>query len=167
MAFEDAFLVVIRHEGGYTNDPSDHGGPTNYGLTLQDLSTYRGYQCSINDIRELSIPEAKLIYQSLYWNPMQLTHILSDKIQTAMFDQGVLSGIRTAVERIQAVVGVTVDGVMGPDTLRAVNNVPEELLLIKFISAMQLRYCSICVNDQTQIGFLQGWISRTQDLLLL
>ena len=33
MTFEDAFKVLIGHEGGYVNDPKDPGGETKYGIS--------------------------------------------------------------------------------------------------------------------------------------
>ena len=31
--FDDIIEVVLKHEGGYVNDPNDLGGETNYGIT--------------------------------------------------------------------------------------------------------------------------------------
>jgi len=30
--FEDIIEVVLKHEGGYVNDPKDPGGETNFGI---------------------------------------------------------------------------------------------------------------------------------------
>ena len=39
----DAALAhVLEMEGGWTEDPHDPGGPTNFGITLATLATYRG-----------------------------------------------------------------------------------------------------------------------------
>jgi len=34
--FDEALRRVLAHEGGYTDHPSDPGGPTNWGITIHD-----------------------------------------------------------------------------------------------------------------------------------
>ena len=34
-AFERAFRLLLRAEGGYVNDPNDAGGATNHGISLR------------------------------------------------------------------------------------------------------------------------------------
>lgn len=36
--FDTALARLLAHEGGYSNHPSDPGGPTNYGITLADYA---------------------------------------------------------------------------------------------------------------------------------
>lgn len=64
MNFDDAFLIVIGEEGGYSNDPTDPGGETKYGIS------HRAYP-SI-DIKNLTLDQAKAIYHSDYWSPLGL-----------------------------------------------------------------------------------------------
>ena len=33
MTFEEAVKSVLKHEGGYVNDPKDPGGETNFGIS--------------------------------------------------------------------------------------------------------------------------------------
>jgi len=39
--FECALKFLWPHEGGYSNDPDDHGGATNFGVTHKDYDQYR------------------------------------------------------------------------------------------------------------------------------
>ena len=34
-SYDAALARVLAHEGGYTNHPSDPGGPTNFGITTR------------------------------------------------------------------------------------------------------------------------------------
>jgi len=58
--FERAIAFVLRHEGGYINDPRDPGGETNFGISK------RAYP--MLNIRDLNIEDAKLIYKKDYWD---------------------------------------------------------------------------------------------------
>ena len=73
--FERCFVFVLRHEGGYVNDPRDPGGETKYGISK------RAYP--LLNIKNLSIEDAKMIYRKDYWDragcgtlewPMCLVH---------------------------------------------------------------------------------------------
>lgn len=161
-----AFDLLMKHEGGFVHDPKDHGGATNMGITIATLSAYLGRAASVQEVRDLTREMAKAIYSQFYWNPLNLDQIENPRLQTAIFDQGVLNGTRTAAERIQSVVGVKVDGEIGPITLAAINSF-DVSILTRFVCNMQLRYVSICLNDDTQMRFLEGWMRRTHDLLLL
>ena len=73
--FERCVAFVLRHEGGYVNDPRDPGGETKYGISK------RAYP--MLNIKDLSIEDAKMIYLKDYWDragcgaldwPMCLVH---------------------------------------------------------------------------------------------
>lgn len=38
--FKDYFRVLLKHEGGFVNDPDDLGGATNKGITYKTLQAY-------------------------------------------------------------------------------------------------------------------------------
>jgi lysozyme family protein len=59
--FQTAVNLVLIHEGGYVNNPSDPGGETNWGIAKRwhvDL-----------DIKNLTKQQASDIYQKEYWKP--------------------------------------------------------------------------------------------------
>ena len=39
-SYDAALTRLLRDEGGYTDHPSDPGGPTNFGITLADARRY-------------------------------------------------------------------------------------------------------------------------------
>ncbi len=40
-SYDEALARLLAHEGGYSNHPSDPGGPTNFGITIYDYRKYR------------------------------------------------------------------------------------------------------------------------------
>ena len=71
-----------------------------------------------DDVRHLTVAEADAIYQSLYWHAMRCD-LLPISIALMVFDFGVNAGPGTSVRQLQAAIGVTVDGIVGPVTARA------------------------------------------------
>jgi Glycosyl hydrolase 108 len=66
--FSQCLAVVLAEEGGYTNDPDDRGGPTNFGITIDDLREWRGTDVTAEDVKNMTKAEAQEIYRSKYWN---------------------------------------------------------------------------------------------------
>jgi lysozyme family protein len=116
--FEKAIEIVLQHEGGFVHHPRDPGGATKFGITRETLSRARGRPVSIEDVRELTRAEAVAIYRWLYWDVV-LADELPPGLDLAVFDLAVNSGPGRAVRMLQNVLGVTVDGIVGPETLKA------------------------------------------------
>lgn len=59
--FYKAVEFVLKHEGGYSNDPDDPGGETNFGIAKK-------YHPDV-DIKNLTPEKAADIYYNEYWVP--------------------------------------------------------------------------------------------------
>lgn len=57
--FDRSIAFVLKHEGGYVNDPRDAGGETNYGISKRAYPEL--------DIKALTVVEATEIYRRDYW----------------------------------------------------------------------------------------------------
>lgn len=106
----DALAFTLGEEGGYVNDPRDPGGETNFGISK------RAYPAE--DIASLTKERAQSLMVRDYWNPCRCAH-LPQKLATAVFDFAVNSGVSRAVKELQKVLGVGVDGIVGPATIAA------------------------------------------------
>jgi uncharacterized protein (TIGR02594 family) len=117
-SYDEALRRVLVHEGGYSNHPSDPGGPTNWGITIQDARAYWKKEATAADVRSMPVDVAKDIYRSKYWDAMCCDN-LPTGVDYAVFDYGVNSGIARAARVLQRLVGAGVDGEIGPDTIAA------------------------------------------------
>lgn len=109
--FEFCVEALLRAEGGYTPGlPDDNGGETHWGITKRNYPSL--------DIKNLSRAEAITIYWRDYWTPTGCG-FLEDALAVTVLDSGVNQGARTAVRLLQEVLGVTIDGVVGPETAAA------------------------------------------------
>lgn len=166
--FNLAIEYVLENEGGLVDNTNDHGGITNFGITLPMLQSYRKKACIDNDIKALTPQEAKMIYQSFFWDRLHISG-LNQAIATAILDTAVNQGQVTAVKLAQHCLGTNVlpDGLMGPDTLNALDKVNPELFIYSYVGMLQDRYSDFCINATNQIVFLKGWLRRSRRLFTL
>lgn len=117
--FQRCLAATLREEGGFVDDARDPGGATCKGITL---ATFRQYHpdASKDDLRHISDADVQHIYRKGYWNPIKGDDLPSG-VDLVTFDFAVHSGNGRASKYLQRIGGVTVDGVIGPKTLAAVN----------------------------------------------
>ncbi len=109
-AFEAAIEFVLEREGGLVDDPNDSGGLTNYGISQRAYPRL--------DIRNLTRADAVQIYRSDYWLRCRCDE-LPAPLALLVFDSAVNQGPDAAIRALQAALGTTSDGVMGPQTITA------------------------------------------------
>jgi lysozyme family protein len=117
-SYDFAIKNVLLHEGGYTNEKSDPGGPTNWGITIYDARAYWRPNATANDVRAMPLEVAKKIYREKYWDAVEGDKLPAG-VDYAVFDYGVNSGVSRAAKVLQHAVGVQVDGHIGPKTIAA------------------------------------------------
>lgn len=118
--FARALQLVLVNEGGWSDNPADPGGATMKGVTLANFRRYVKPDASKADLRAITNDQLAVVYRRFYWDAV-LGAQLPDGVDYAVFDFGVNSGPSRAVRYLQAVVGATQDGRIGPATLAAVN----------------------------------------------
>ena len=159
-----ALEYTLQWEGGYSNDPIDHGGETNYGITQITLNRYIKSHpgTKVPDrVKKLSVKDAEEIYRNEYW---KFDGIRDQSIATKLFDMSVNMGVGTAVKMLQRILGVDVDGIFGTRTLDAVNGDDPDILMLDLVQACINRYESIIKNDPTQERFRKGWMRRAKSM---
>lgn len=156
MNFDQAFDILLKHEGGFSDHAADPGGKTRYGIT-EAVAREVGYR---GDMRELPVDLAKRIYKARYWDAVRAEE-LPEAIRYAVFDAAVNSGPRQAIRWLQRAVGVRDDGIIGPQTLAAARAADPERLLRCFL-ARRLRFMAELPNWP---AFGRGWARRIADLM--
>lgn len=161
--FEKALTRVLRWEGGwydgkkYAGDPN----PTNYGITLSTFRTYYGATRTAADLRAVTREQVRAIYRDLFWSRIQGDRIASQSVAELLFDFAVNSGVRTAVRKLQAVLGTYQDGVMGNITLGKINAYEPQKSLFELLKEQRrLYYNAIVAKTPAKRVFLNGWLNR-------
>jgi len=149
--FDDYLDIILKHEGGYVNDPNDPGGETKYGISARAFPTL--------DIKNLTVSGARKIYYEHYWLPMKLDHIVNEELKLHLFDMGVNAGIKKAVMLLQTLLNQTVDGVIGNNTLKALINYPQDIVK-DYKIARKAYYDKIITKNPKLAKFKKGWYRR-------
>lgn len=152
MNFDDAFVTLIGHEGGYVNHPNDPGGETNFGISKR---SYPG-----EDIKNMTLARAKEIYRRDFWGPAGCDAV-PGPIKLDLFDMAVNSGVRQAIKTLQKAAKADQDGILGPKTLMAVQSMNQWHLISRF-NGFRLDYMASLSNWPT---FGRGWARRIADHL--
>jgi lysozyme family protein len=153
--YEESLRRLLVHEGGYTNHPADPGGPTNFGITIHDYRKYVKADATAADIRAMKVEDAKRIYRAKYWDAQRCDELPAG-VDYAMFDYGVNSGIGRSKKVLQRVLGVTADGVLGPQTMHAVERSDPKNVIVA-ICDERLRFLK---RLRTWPVFGKGWGRR-------
>lgn len=153
-AFDDAFDALIGNEGGYSNNPNDPGGETMWGVTARVARAY-GYA---GLMRDLPRDTAKTIAKKLYWDPLHLDEF-DARVAFQIFDANYNGG--HPVIWMQGAAGASVDGLLGPATINAVQAVDPLKFMMRW-NSLRLRYYT---SLKKWAAFGKGWANRIADNL--
>mgnify|MGYP001580414909 CR=1 FL=1 len=163
-AFDLAIRVVLAHEGGLADNPNDPGGVTNFGISAKAYPSL-----GADRIRALTQEEAVAIYKRDWWDGRGYDQIRDQAVATKIFDMSVNMGFTTTVRLVQRALNyllrkpkeVTADGVMGPETLGAINGLDPELLVLTLRAYHCLRYVELVEGPDLRLEtFAKTWLRR-------
>lgn len=150
---DEAIALIIELEGGYVNDPADPGGETKYGISKKAHPK--------EDIASLTVERAREIYRSDYWNPTAARiYDITPRLAAVLFDSAVNQGNGAAAKLLQGVLHVAQDGIIGPATLAALQDVVdargEAWVMAQFQAARVMRYAA----NTNWPRYGRGWMNR-------
>jgi lysozyme family protein len=160
--FEKALKRILKHEGGYVNDPLDSGGRTNLGVTQRVWEEFVGHPVSESDMRALTPEIIAPMYKMKYWNS-SYCEVLPKGLDYVVFDFAVNAGTGRSVKTLQQAIGCVADGVIGPKTMAAINDAEPKDLIAKFSDARADFYQGIVTRKPDQARFIKGWLNRVED----
>lgn len=175
--FLTSFRKTSKFEGGYANHPNDKGGETYKGIARnmwpqwggwKIIDRYKGSPVSSKKMTEVLSGSVELedmveaFYRAHFWKPIIGDEIMNQLIADNIYDFAVNSGVSRAVRYAQRIVGTAEDGIMGPKTIKAINQnahrfVPE------YKAARRGFIEKIIARDESQSVFRNGWINRIEN----
>jgi lysozyme family protein len=137
--FDILIGVILKHEGGYVNDPDDLGGETNFGITKRRYPDL--------DIKNLTKKQAIEIYKKDFYIPMEVEKINDINLALQYFDFGVNAGISTAKKTMV-------------NAISEKEKTGESLLTI--YKNMRKKYYTEIAELRNNKKYLQGWLNRVE-----
>jgi lysozyme family protein len=156
--FDQCLALVLKHEGGYVNHPADPGGRTNLGVTQKVWEAYVGHPVTEADMRALTPADVAPMYKTKYWDVVKGDD-LPRGVDYAVFDLAVNSGTGRAAKTLQAALGVTSDGQIGPATLAACK-AADPIALAESVCDARLAFLQGLATFAT---FGKGWSRRVAE----
>jgi len=157
--FRNCLAIVLEHEGGYVDHPSDPGGATNMGITRQTYEDWMGKVVTKEVIQNLTEKDVTPIYKKNYWNGI-LGDDLPAGLDLAVFDMCVNSGRHRATKILQIMVGTKIDGWIGPNTIAKANGYVEAVGINQAINDYSAKRQEFYESLKTFKTFGTGWTNR-------
>lgn len=152
--------IIKKWEGGFSDNPNDSGGATNKGVTLATFRQFYGQNKTVNDLKAITDAQWLNIFLSGYWNKVRATEINNQSIANIIVDWAWASGPDTAARKVQKIVNVDVDGIVGPKTLAAINAYNPQQLFDRIKSERISFVENLVKNRPKDSVFLTGWKNR-------
>ena len=160
---------ILKHEGGFVNDPLDRGGATNKGVTIAVWKA-QGYDkdgdgdIDVADLTLITEADAIMIMKKNYWDRWKADQIKNQAIANTLVDWVWGSGA-WGIKIPQRILGVKDDGVVGIKTLEAINKQNPNKFLEKLYLARFNFLDDIVASNPSQKRFIKGWKNRMNDLI--
>ena len=156
--FEKSLKMILHHEGGYVNHPSDPGGRTNLGVTQAVYEGWVDRPVTEDEMRSLTVADVTPIYKRNYWDRVKGDDLPAG-VDFAVFDLAVNGGTGRGAKMLQKVVGVTQDGGIGPQTLGAVARMDPVDIIEQYAAEREAFYRRLKTFDT----FGRGWLRRNEE----
>ena len=155
---------ILRWEGGFGDDPLDRGGATNKGITIGTSRNFYGKEATVEQLKNITDEQWLHIFKCGFWDKWKADDINNQSIADIVVDWAWASGTVTSIKQVQKILGVAVDGIVGNDTLTAINTADQRTLFDKIHSRRIEFVENIVKRDPSQTRFLKGWKNRINSL---
>jgi lysozyme family protein len=146
-SFETAVQFVLNEEGSVGNLKNDTGGLTKWGIASHV------YPQVLNEA--FTEQDAISIYKKDYWQRCHCDR-MPQSIALLVFNCAVNQGQETAIKLLQRSLRVKDDGIIGPQTMNALNKLNTEDIVDEFTSQQLMRY----FENKQFADFGLGWTRR-------
>ena len=160
-------LFEKARQKGYANQKYDRGGATMVGVTIATFTAYRkkkGFKTTtVDDLKKMDFKTWRDLLKTMFWDKWKADEIRNQSMAELVVDWYWGSGI-WGVKNPQQCLGVPNDGIVGAQTIKAINSCDQKAMFTKIWKRRRNFYYSIVAHDSTQRIYLKGWLKRLNDL---
>lgn len=175
--FKTSYEKTAKFEGGYVNHKNDRGGETYKGIARNMwpqwagwgiVDKYKSTKADAHVMVQLCENNVELqqmvhrFYRVNFWDKIMGDQIMNQLVADNIYDFAVNSGVSRAVKYAQRIVKTTEDGIMGNQTIKAINQNIEGFVT-KYKAERLAFFNRIVQNDSTQSVFIKGWTNRVHN----
>ncbi len=161
-------VTIGEHEKGFQNAKQDSGNyvdgklvGTNFGISAPILKSFLGRTPTEEDMKSLTKEQAVDIYEKQFFKRSGIDK-LPESIQKATLDFAINSGPKKAIMKLQKTLGVVPSGIIGPETLEAIDDTSVD----KYVDERIKFFKNIVKHNPSQKRFLKGWLKRAESFRL-
>lgn len=152
--------IILRWEGGFAVVPGDRGGATNKGVTIGTFRQFFGADATVEQLKRMTDEQWMTVFRKGFWDKFRADEIRSQSVADICVDWAWNSGTKTAIRKVQMLLGVAADGIVGKKTLAAIN-AADPRQLFERVKAARLAFVEGIVScNPSQRKFLNGWKNR-------
>ena len=171
--FDQAFSIVLGHEGGFSNDKNDAGGATAFGISLRfmkddDIDIDGDGDIDLSDVKALTKAESKEIYYHFFWIKNNYQFIENSQVAVKLFDMAVNMGAYQANKICKRAINdilvdnMPVNGIMNEETIATLNEIHPSAIIQQLRERQAEFYRSIVAKNPKLKKFENGWLARAE-----
>ncbi len=171
--FDHAYHVILGHEGGFTDDSTDKGGATKYGISLaflkaENIDVDGDGDIDIDDIKVLTKEKSEDLYYKIFWIKNSYNQIESEEIAIKLMDTAVNMGASRAHKILKNSLNaimmedIKVNGVLDEETIEIINIIDSSILLAEFRKEQAAFYQYLIDKTPAYIKYKNGWMNRAK-----
>ena len=173
-SFDKAIINTFKAEGGFQQDTSDNANyvngiliGTNRGISAQGYYAYYKKIPTVNDIKNLTVEQAKQIFKGNYWDKICGDFIVNQSVAELMFQFVIGSGL-SQISDIKDIANK-----VGGKSVLVLNDLPITKMDAFFINGINQElfharmkewrfelYNRIVAKNPSKQKFLKGWQNR-------
>lgn len=161
--FEEIAPQLLKYEGGFQNDPDDKGNyvngklvGTNMGVSAAQYKRLFGSEPTEEKLKALTPEKVKAAYKEHYWDANKVDQ-MPPEVQEIAFNMYIMTSPKEVTKAIQRASGAKEDGVMGPQTLKAMRGVTSEEIWEEYHKYLKT------LKNYGKFG--KGWRNRYEDII--
>lgn len=158
--FLPAFEKLLKWEGeAFTFTLGDPGGATKFGITRKSWNAFSKGRA----LELITRSDAEAFYELMYWRPMRLSLCGHQCLANTLLSFAVNQGEKPAVRRLQNILGLVPDGVMGPISFLALDRANCVKINDAYLDKTIEFYNRLIARNPALTKFEKGWKNRVAD----
>lgn len=160
--FDKSINLMLGLEGGKTDEGTDRGGRTNYGITQFTYNAWnKKHKLPKRDVFKITPEIAKQIYKEEYWSIIKGDQ-LPRNVANAILSMALTDGPQDSIKFVQKMLGVQpVSGVMGPITMAKIWE-KSKTGDAEFAKAILNKQIDRYQKDEQASTYGKGWTNRVE-----